>query len=77
MVSRWYPDDGYSRSLLSKARFGPKKRSKLEDLTVKKRSPDLLNVKVGQVQLKLIIERYFVLPYMGMAAIFAKCPKTI
>ena len=36
---------------------------KLEDL---KRSPDLLNnVKIGQGQLRLIIQTYFVLPYMG------------
>ena len=36
---------------------------KLEDL---KRSPDLLNnVKIGQCQLRLIIQTYFVLPYMG------------
>ena len=39
---------------------------KLEDLTVLKRSPDLLNnVKIGQGQLRLIIQTYFVLPYMG------------
>ena len=37
--------------------------TKLEDL---KRSPDLLNnVKIGQGQLRLIIQTYFVLPYMG------------
>ena len=39
---------------------------KLEDLKVLKRSPDLLNnVKIGQGQLRLIIQTYFVLPYMG------------
>ena len=39
---------------------------KLEDLKVLKRSPDLLNnVKIGQGQLWLIIQSYFVLPYMG------------
>ena len=35
---------------------------KLEDL---KRLPDLLyNVKIGQGQLRLLIQTYFVLPYM-------------
>ena len=35
----------------------------LEDL---KRSPNLLNnVEIGQGQLRLIIQSYFVLPYMG------------
>ena len=39
---------------------------RLEDLKVLKRSPDLLNnVKIGQGQLWLIIQSYFVLPYMG------------
>ena len=43
---------------------------KIEDL---RRSPDLLNnVKIGQGQLRLIIQTYFVLPYMCMVAIFAK-----
>ena len=38
----------------------------LEDLKVLKRSPDLLNnVKIGQGKLRLIIQTYFVLPYMG------------
>ena len=38
----------------------------LEDLKVLKRSPDLLNnVKIGHSQLRLIIQTYFVLPYMG------------
>ena len=38
----------------------------LEDLKVLKRSPDLLNhVKIGQGQLRLISQAYFVLPYMG------------
>ena len=38
-----------------------------------KRSPDLLNnVKVGQGQLRLIIETYFVLPYMRVVAILVK-----
>ena len=37
----------------------------LEDLKVLKRSPDLLNfVKIGQGQHRLIIQTYFVLPYM-------------
>ena len=49
------------------------KELRLEDLTVLKRSPDLLNnVKIGQGQLRLIIETYFVLPYMGVAAILVK-----
>ena len=40
--------------------------SKLEDLKVLKRSPDLLNnVQIGQGQLRLIIQTYFVLSYMG------------
>ena len=39
---------------------------KLEDLKVLKRSPDLLNnVKIGHGQLRLIIQTYFVVPYMG------------
>ena len=39
---------------------------KLEDLKVLKGSPDLLNnVKIGQGQIWLIIQTYFVLPYMG------------
>ena len=39
---------------------------KLEDLKVLKRSPDLLNnVKIGQGQDRLIIQIYFVSPYMG------------
>ena len=41
-------------------------RIELEDLEVLKHSPDLLNnVKIGQGQLRLIIQTYFVLPYMG------------
>ena len=47
--------------------------SKLEDLKVLKRSPDLLyNVKIGQCQLSLIIVTYFVLPYMGVEATLVK-----
>ena len=39
---------------------------KLEDLKVLKCSPDLLyNVKIGHGQLRLIIQAYSVLPYMG------------
>ena len=48
--------------------FGPPMRLKykLEDLKVLKRSPDLLsNVKIGQGQLRLIIQTYFVLSYIG------------
>ena len=49
--------------------FFPVKK-KLEDL---KRSPDLLNnVKIGHGHLRLIIQTYFVLPYMGMVAILVK-----
>ena len=45
---------------------GNKKKIKLEDLTVLKCSPDLFNnVKIGQSQFRLIIQTYFVLPYMG------------
>ena len=41
----------------------------LEDLKVLKCSPYLPNnVKICQDQLRLIIETYFVLPYMGVAA---------
>ena len=48
---------------------------KLETLKV---SSDLLyNVKKGQGQLRLIIEAYFVLPYVGVAAILVKWPKII
>ena len=46
---------------------------KLEDLRVLKHSPDLLNnVKVSHGQLRLIIQTYFVLPYMGLVAILVK-----
>ena len=49
---------------------------KLEDLKVMKRSPDLLNnVQIGQGF--AYNEPYFVLPYMGVAAILVKWPKTI
>ena len=45
----------------------------LEGLKVLKRSPDLLNnVKIGQSQLRLIIETYFVLPYMGGCSHFGQ-----
>ena len=48
-------------------------RHKLEDLKVLKRSPDLLNnVKIGHGQLRLIIQTYFVLLYIGMVAILVK-----
>ena len=41
-------------------------KPKLEDQKVLKHSPDLLNnVKIGHGQLRLIIQTYFVLPYMG------------
>ena len=44
-------------------------KGKLEDLTVLKRSPDLLiNVKIGQDQLRLIMKFCF----MGVAAILVK-----
>ena len=46
---------------------------KLEELTVLKRSPDLLNnVKIGLGQLRLIIETYFVLPYKGNGGHFGQ-----
>ena len=46
---------------------------KLEDLKVLRRSPDLLNnFKTGKGQLQLIIKTYFVLPYMGVAAILVQ-----
>ena len=49
----------------------------LEDLMVLRRSPDLINnVKKGQ-GFKAYNETYFVLPYMGVAAILVKWPKTI
>ena len=49
---------------------------KLEDLKVLKRSPDPLNnVIKGQGQLRLIIQKYYVLPYMGMAAILVMWPE--
>ena len=51
---------------------------KQEDLRVLKRSPDLLNnFNVSQGQLRLIIQTYFVLLYMGMVAILVKWPKHI
>ena len=41
-------------------------KKKVEDMKVLKRSPDLLNnVKIGQGQLRLIIQTYLLLPYMG------------
>ena len=50
---------------------------KLEDLKVLRRSPDLFNnVKIGQ-GLAAYNKTYFVLPYMGVAAILVKSPKTI
>ena len=40
--------------------------NKLEDKKVLRHSPDLLNnVRIGQGQLRLIIQTYFVLQYMG------------
>ena len=48
-------------------------KRKLEDLKVLKHSPDLLNnVKIGHGHLRLFIQTYFVLPYMGMVAILVK-----
>ena len=50
--------------LFAQARYA--KNLKLEDLKVLKRSPDLINnVKIGQGQLRLIIQTYFVLPDIG------------
>ena len=49
--------------------------SELEDLTVRKRSPDHLNnVKIGQDQLQLTMKHVL---FMGFAAILVKRPKTI
>ena len=46
--------------------------SKLEDLKVLRRSTDLFyNVKIGQ-GFTAYNKTYFVLPYMGVAAIFVK-----
>ena len=50
---------------------------KLEDLKVLRRSHDLFNnVKIGQ-GFTAYDKTYFVLPYMGVAAILVKWPKTI
>ena len=57
--------------------FGWKKNSKsknrkLEDLKVLRRSPDLFNnVKIGQ-SFTAYNKTYFVIPYMGVAAILVK-----
>ena len=49
--------------------------AKLEDLTVLKRSPDLLNnVKIGQDQLRLIMKP---ISFYVAVAISVKWPKTI
>ena len=50
------------------------KKGKLEDLKVLRRSPDLFNyVEIGQGQLQLANNKtYFVLLYMGVAAILVK-----
>ena len=46
--------------------------NKLEDLKVLRRSPDLFNyVKIGQ-DLMAYNKTYFVIPYMGVAAILVK-----
>ena len=50
----------------------PIKKKKLEDLKVLRRSPDLFNnVKIGQGY-TAYNKTYFVLPYMGIAAILVK-----
>ena len=47
-------------------------KTKLEDLKVLRRSPDLLNnVKIGQGQLQLIMEQILFLPYI--TRLFAYC----
>ena len=53
--------------------------AELEDLKDLKRSPYLLNnVKIGQGQLRLIIQTYFVvLPYMGNGHFDQVTPKNI
>ena len=49
-----------------------KRYLKLEDLKVLRRSPDLFNnVKIGQ-GLTAYNKTYFVIPYMGVAAILVK-----
>ena len=70
---------GSSESIMGGSRGGTgvwtpnPEKSQLEDLKVLKRTPDLLNnVKIGNSQLRLIIQTYFVLPYMGMVAILVK-----
>ena len=56
----------WSRQHFQDKKSGGIRVNKLEDLKVLKRSPDLLNnVKIGQGQLRLLIQTYFVLPYMG------------
>ena len=47
---------------------------KLEDLMVLKRSPDLINVKIGQDQLWRLM-KHFLFYFMGVAAILVKWPK--
>ena len=50
---------------------------RLEDLKVLRRSPDLFNnVKLGQ-GFTARNKTYFVIPYIGVAAILVKWPKTI
>ena len=59
-------DSTYYQILMKLGILKYTERLKLEDLKVLKRSPDLLyNVKIGQGQLRLIIQTYFVLPYIG------------
>ena len=49
------------------------KQDELEDLNALKRSPDLLyDVKIGQGQIRLIIETNVALLYMGNLAILVK-----
>ena len=55
----------------------PRPFFKLEDLKVLRHSPDLFNnVKKGQ-GFKAYNKTYSVLPYMGVAAVLVKGPKTI
>ena len=54
------------------SRFTVESKKKLEDLKVLRRSPDLFhNVKIGQ-GFTAYNKTYFVLPYMGVAAILVK-----
>ena len=70
VYGRHRTDGGRKRITISHLKPSAQVRLNLEDLN---RSSDLLNnVKIGQGQLRLITETYFVLPYVGVAAILVK-----